>query len=220
MKLSSFIVLSIFLISTAPIDKIQFPTTKKAFAFDAVRNEGYIAFVVNEENKQNNKNNESKCECGGTKVIIHGDGHKTPCPCPGTCNCSKTKTQEPEQIQQVEQPVIKQSEPEAKTSDKVSEKYKYVIYHLGADWCGPCQLLKKNTWQNEDVKNFFDKEKIKLYTFEEENQEYKKYFSYFKVKNYPTILLFKSDNLSTPIQTYTGYYNSDAMLSKLKQVIK
>jgi hypothetical protein len=33
------------------------------------------------------------CKCGGTcrnGMIVHGDGHKTPCPCPADCRC-KTK---------------------------------------------------------------------------------------------------------------------------------
>ena len=33
---------------------------------------------------------DSKCKCGGTGVIVHGDGHKTPCLCPTPCKCSKT----------------------------------------------------------------------------------------------------------------------------------
>lgn len=30
-----------------------------------------------------------KCcgECNGKGVIIHGDGHRTPCPCPASCPC-------------------------------------------------------------------------------------------------------------------------------------
>mgnify|MGYP006267527763 CR=1 FL=1 len=30
-----------------------------------------------------------KCcgECRGTGVIVHGDGHRTPCPCPASCKC-------------------------------------------------------------------------------------------------------------------------------------
>lgn len=26
-------------------------------------------------------------DCKGSGVIIHGDGHRTPCPCPATCKC-------------------------------------------------------------------------------------------------------------------------------------
>jgi hypothetical protein len=30
-------------------------------------------------------------DCGGTGVIVHGDGHRTPCPCPNTCPCKRSK---------------------------------------------------------------------------------------------------------------------------------
>lgn len=26
-------------------------------------------------------------DCGGRGVIVHGDGHRTPCPCPASCKC-------------------------------------------------------------------------------------------------------------------------------------
>jgi hypothetical protein len=34
-----------------------------------------------------------KCcgECKGTGVIVHGDGHRTPCPCPSSCKCKGGK---------------------------------------------------------------------------------------------------------------------------------
>lgn len=34
----------------------------------------------------------SKCECGGTGQITHGDGHKTPCTCDLPCKCEKPKS--------------------------------------------------------------------------------------------------------------------------------
>jgi hypothetical protein len=38
----------------------------------------------------------NQCECNGAKIIVHGDGHRTPCPCTGTssgCKCSKSQSQ-------------------------------------------------------------------------------------------------------------------------------
>lgn len=29
-------------------------------------------------------------DCGGKGVIVHGDGHRTPCPCPPSCRCKAT----------------------------------------------------------------------------------------------------------------------------------
>lgn len=70
--------------------------SKKEFKFDHVKNEGYVAFIVNEYESTIKPDDENdtvnKCDCNGSKEIIHGDGHKTPCPCTGDpegCKCSK-----------------------------------------------------------------------------------------------------------------------------------
>lgn len=36
--------------------------------------------------------NPIECSCGGTKEIVHGDGHKTPCPCGTNCVCTPKAT--------------------------------------------------------------------------------------------------------------------------------
>lgn len=39
-------------------------------------------------------------DCGGKGVIIHGDGHRTPCPCPESCKC-KAATASPASVRPV-----------------------------------------------------------------------------------------------------------------------
>ena len=54
--------------------------------FDHSRNEGYVAFVVNEVEYQapnpipQPDPDPEKCACKGTGIITHGDGHTTHCP--------------------------------------------------------------------------------------------------------------------------------------------
>jgi len=54
--------------------------------FDHSRNEGYVAFVVNEteyntpEPTPRLDPDPEKCACKGTGIITHGDGHTTHCP--------------------------------------------------------------------------------------------------------------------------------------------
>ena len=61
------------------------PTTEMA-DFDHLRNEGYVAFVVNETKHETPDTtpqphpDADKCACKGTGIITHGDGHTTPCP--------------------------------------------------------------------------------------------------------------------------------------------
>jgi hypothetical protein len=47
---------------------------------------------------KNPENPVNKCDCNGAKIIVHGDGHRTPCPCTGTssgCQCGKSQASIP-----------------------------------------------------------------------------------------------------------------------------
>ena len=60
--------------------------------FNHERNEGYIAFIANEQVKNGPDDvlgpdpDPAKCICKGTGIITHGDGHQTPCPYHGQDN--------------------------------------------------------------------------------------------------------------------------------------
>lgn len=49
----------------------------------------YAQFATNDEAPQPAPGPKPDCceDCGGKGVIVHGDGHRTPCPCPATCRC-------------------------------------------------------------------------------------------------------------------------------------
>lgn len=117
---TSIIILLFFLVTFIPIG-----TELKVISLvDPYRNEGRVAFVVNESEPSPLKKNEDKveCECGGTGVLTHGDGHKTPCPCKGTgeCKCGK----------------------DIKPNPDLTKSRKRILYFT-ADWCGPCQAFKR-----------------------------------------------------------------------------
>lgn len=40
----------------------------------------------------------NKCDCNGNKIIVHGDGHRTPCPCVGSATGCQCKMKSSEQI--------------------------------------------------------------------------------------------------------------------------
>lgn len=88
MSKSTWVILIIlFLLQVVP-NKIQ----NEKYNFDRPRNEGYIAFIVNEKDDKKEETIE-KCSCDGSKVMVHGDGHKTPCKCINNgkeCKCAKT----------------------------------------------------------------------------------------------------------------------------------
>lgn len=103
MKSSTIIILILFGITLIPSNLFEFNLNKKTIPdFDRPKNEGYVAFIINEKLLNYKPDNPSppqpsECECGGSEVIVHGDGHRTPCPCVaggGKCECAKKQVSE------------------------------------------------------------------------------------------------------------------------------
>lgn len=109
------------------------------------------------------KPDDDKILCDGSGWITHGDGHKTPCP---GCDACESQTY-----------AISNSQAE------------YFIYHLGAEWCGPCIKMKRETWPNESLRSKVKETNGKIFLFDADNPDHKKMFEYYKVSLYPTIVL-------------------------------
>lgn len=77
------------------------------FSIDKARSEGFVAFIVNEKSFDTEGGDvQNECECNGTKELIHGDGHKTPCPCsesPEGCQCRPAKPVTQQEVKQIPQ---------------------------------------------------------------------------------------------------------------------
>lgn len=89
----------------------------KEFSIDKERSEGYVAYIVNSEDQNNQDEETRKCECNGTKQITHGDGHKTPCPCKeGECKCEK------EFKDIINEPAVEETKTEEINNDKKKDE--------------------------------------------------------------------------------------------------
>lgn len=132
-------------------------------------------------------------ECDGSGFITHGDGHRTPCP--GCKACKKPDTQ----MQQ--------------TADL--PKPKYYLYHFGADWCVPCEKMKKETWNSQAVKDYLEKNNINL-LFLDDAKDSKELFKYYDIKMYPTIILLDKNDLTKPIFKSVGFLDTNSILKLLK----
>lgn len=120
------------------------------------RNEGYVAFIVNESPSIPQI---EKCECNGDKVIKTGDGRTLPCPCTN-CQCKK------ETSSGIVNP----------TSEKEEVYQMYLFTNLLT--CAPCIYWDKNV-KPELVKlgwGVSDKKDSKIRVLDINNPEYNNMF--------------------------------------------
>ena len=125
---------------------------------------------------------------------------------------------------------------EARAAQKV--KPKKIFMDVYTNWCGPCKLLEKNTFQNPDVSRYisenyyavkFDAEgtdEIKFYnqTFSNPNYDPNRkgrntthqFTQFLGVKGYPTMVFFSEDG--DPIMPLVGYYKPKQIELYLKMI--
>mgnify|MGYP002629418094 FL=1 len=125
---------------------------------------------------------------------------------------------------------------EAIEAQKVAPKK--IFMDVYTDWCGPCKLLDKNTFQNPDVSRYIS-EHFYAVKFNAEGQEEIKFFDqtytnpnydpnrkgrngthqftqYLGVKGYPTMVFFSENG--DPIMPVVGYLKPQQLELYLKLI--
>lgn len=92
---------------------------------------------------------------------------------------------------------------------KAAEKEKKIIViDFYTTWCGPCKMLDKTTWKDDDVVAWFKKKAVGLKIDAEKEKALAKKF---KINSYPTIILLKPDGKE--IDRITGYRDAKQFLA-------
>ena len=76
--------------------------------------------------------------------------------------------------------------------DQAKKENKHVFLDVYATWCGPCKRLKKETFKDAEVGNYYNKNFINI-AIDGETEEGRKLMSSYNINSYPNLLIVDSD---------------------------
>ena len=126
---------------------------------------------------------------------------------------NETNQEKINRIENTESKIVWLTIEEAEALTKVKEKKIFIDVY--ADWCGPCKIMDKRTFKNNNVIKYanthfyavkFDAEAKEAYSFKgktyENNGQYNTFVNYLGVNAFPTVCFF--DEKAKPITKSLG----------------
>lgn len=99
---------------------------------------------------------------------------------------------------------------------KASAQKKYIFVDCYATWCGPCKMLKIQTFSNKKVADFFN-EKFVNVSIDMEKGQGPKLAEQWKIQAYPTLIIF--DENAKPVLGTMGFMKADDLMRFAEQAL-
>lgn len=99
--------------------------------------------------------------------------------------------------------------------EKAEQENKLIFIDVYASWCGPCKLLKKKTFPDKAVGDYFNDTFINV-TYDAEKGEGIAIAEKYKVTAYPTLLII--DSKGNVVSSILGYMTPEKLLEFGKSV--
>ncbi len=103
-----------------------------------------------------------------------------------------------------------------KTQQLAKENHKLIFVDLYATWCGPCKMLKKNTFTNKEVADFFNANFINA-SIDVEKGVGLTLAEQYNVSMLPTLVVTREDG--KPVLFTTGYLDPKELMKFAKAAI-
>jgi thioredoxin 1 len=99
---------------------------------------------------------------------------------------------------------------------KAAKENKYIFVDAYAVWCGPCKMLKRTTFKNKDVADFYNKNFINV-AMDMEKGQGPELASQWALEGYPTLIIFNSKGKR--VSHTIGFIQADDLLRFGKQAL-
>ena len=105
----------------------------------------------------------------------------------------------------------------SKALQQAKAEKKLVFLDIYATWCGPCKMLKKNTFSNEEVGAFFNSNFINV-SVDGEKTIGPELARKFSLEAYPTLII--ADGEGNPVLFTMGYLDPETLMKFAKEALK
>ena len=100
---------------------------------------------------------------------------------------------------------------------KASAEKKPIFLDIYATWCGPCKLLKRETFVNKEVAKFYNANFINV-SLDGEKDDGAILAEQYRIPGYPSLFIF--DNQGKPILTTSGFLPAKEFLQFGQDALK
>ncbi len=93
--------------------------------------------------------------------------------------------------------------------NKAKNENKPIFLDIYATWCGPCKMLKRNTFRDKAVGQYFNLNYINV-SVDGETEEGRYLMAKYVLHSYPSLLVIGNDE--NVIATASGYHSPDRLM--------
>ena len=105
----------------------------------------------------------------------------------------------------------------AKALQQAKAEKKLVFLDIYASWCGPCKMLKRNTFSNEEVATFFNSNFVNV-SVDGEKTVGPDLARKYSLEGYPTLII--ADAEGNPVLYTVGYIDAGTLMKFAKEALK
>jgi thiol:disulfide interchange protein len=104
----------------------------------------------------------------------------------------------------------------AKATEQAKAQNKLIFLDIYASWCGPCKMLKKNTFSDEKVGSFFNEHFINV-SVDGEKGVGPQLAQQYGIQAYPSLIV--TDASGKPVLYTMGYMEASDLMSFAKAAL-